>query len=25
LIADEAPEYRCYTCNAEVRFFKCPN
>ena len=25
LIADEAPEYRCYTCAAEVRFFKCPN
>ena len=25
LIADEAPEYRCYTCNADVRFFKCPN
>jgi hypothetical protein len=21
LIADEAPEYRCYTCAAEVRFF----
>jgi primosomal protein N' len=20
-----AREYRCYTCNAEVRFFKCPN
>lgn len=25
LIADEAAEYRCYTCAAEVRFFQCPN
>jgi hypothetical protein len=25
LIADEAAEYRCFTCYAEVRFFACPN
>lgn len=25
LIADEAAEYRCFTCYAEVRFFECPN
>jgi hypothetical protein len=25
LIADEADEYKCYTCTAEVRFFQCPN
>jgi hypothetical protein len=25
LIADEAAEYRCFTCYAEVRFFVCPH
>ena len=25
LIADEAAEYKCYTCAAEIRFFQCPN
>lgn len=25
LIPDEAAEYRCFTCYAEVRFFECPN
>lgn len=24
LIADEAAEYRCFTCNGEIRFFACP-
>jgi len=24
LIADEAPEYRCFTCAGEIRFFECP-
>jgi hypothetical protein len=25
LIADESAEYKCYTCAAEVRFFRCSN
>ena len=25
LIVDESPECKCYTCAAEVRFFKCAN
>ncbi len=25
LIADDAAEYRCFTCYAEVRFYGCPN
>lgn len=25
IVRDEAYEFRCYTCAAEVRFFKCLN
>ena len=24
LIADDAAEYRCFTCYGEIRFFQCP-
>jgi len=24
LIADEAAEYRCFTCSGDIRFFACP-
>ena len=24
MVADEAVEYRCFTCGTEVRFFACP-